>query len=198
MYLLNPFLCFTLLYFALLCLALLCFALPCFAWISSPDLTKYKIMLYTISLYCDVMCCVVSLFRSIHEPLSLYQSLPPFSSLCLSLSFSLSLTLSHLFLFFSSLPRFPIWTVGEYKLFDALIKVLCAIGLPMVLYFVISSLMDPKLRKTQYLRICYASTAIGLSVYVLGMADSPDKYFCKDNAISYNIIYDGKSFKILA
>ena len=149
----------------------------------------------------------VCLSLSASLSLSLTHSIPPFSShLFLSLSslplFShvLSLSLSPTFFFssLSSLPRFPIWTVGEYKLFDALIKVLCAIGLPMVVYFVISSLMDPKLRKTQYLRICYASTAIGLSVYVLGMADSPDKYFCKDNAISYNIIYDGKSFKILA
>ena len=77
-------------------------------------------------------------------------------------------------------------------MFDLLIKVLCAIGLPMVAYFVISSLLDVKLRRTQYLRICYATTAIGLSVYVLGMSGSPNQYFCKDNAISYNIIYDGK------
>ena len=65
----------------------------------------------------------------------------------------------------------------------------------MVAYFVISSLLDVKLRRTQYLRICYAATAIGLSVYVLGMSGSPNQYFCKDNAISYNIIYDGKRLK---
>ena len=81
-------------------------------------------------------------------------------------------------------------------MFDLLVTTLSAIGLPMVLFFIVTSLLQREQRKTQYLRIIYATTAIGLTVYVLGMSHDPSYYFCKDNAISYNLKYDGTYYML--
>ena len=139
------------------------------------------------------------LFRSLSVSYSLTLFLSLYPSLSLSSFLSICFSLSHSpslppFSSLLSLRRFPIWTVGEYKTFDLLVTTLSAIGLPLVLFFIVTSLLQREKRKTQYLRIIYATTAIGLTVYVLGMSNNPSYYFCKDNAISYNLKYDGKYY----
>ena len=60
----------------------------------------------------------------------------------------------------------------------------------MLVYFVIQSLR--RVSKTKaYLRIVYASTALLLAIYILSLSSDPEEYFCKDNAISYNMLHDG-------
>ena len=87
--------------------------------------------------------------------------------------------------------RFPIWTVSEYKTYYRRVFVLSLFSLPMLVYFVIQSLRS--VRKTKaYLRIVYASTALFLAIFILALSSNPDQYFCKDNAIAYNMMHDGK------
>ena len=145
------------------------------------DRSCFVFMFDSINLVPNLQCTLVVQFYScvnVPKYSHLFSSFPPF--------IPLSIPLLHCH------SRFPIWTIHEYKTFDVLVTVLSAFGLPMVLYFVIGSLMDRQKRRTQYLRIIYASTALVLAIWVLALAHNPAKYFCKDNAIAYNSIYDGK------
>ena len=152
------------------------------------DRSCFIFMFYSINLVPNLQCTLVVRFYSCVNVLKYSPPLSPLSQLFSSFPpfIPLSIPLLHCH------SRFPIWTIHEYKTFDVLVTVLSAFGLPMVLYFVIGSLMDRQKRRTQYLRIIYASTALVLAIWVLALAHNPAKYFCKDNAIAYNSIYDGK------